>query len=70
MPYGLIFPVATVWLTYRLCQNPKASARLKICAAILAACSFVLPRFLGGYVGMSLQLGLCIAILLYTEARA
>jgi hypothetical protein len=67
MPYGLIVPVAVAWLTYRYCGLPQPTARSKWIVGGMVAFSMTASSLLWIYLGLVLQLGIAIFILLYMK---
>ena len=70
MPYGLIFPIATIALVLRYIIATDASSRAKYIVGGIAGASFVIPSLFpyGPYVAMALQLGVCVFVILYLTA--
>lgn len=70
MPYGLIFPVAVAWLTYRYCGMSEPSMRSKCTVGMLAAASLTTGWYVSIYLGLFLQLGIACYILLYMKVKS
>jgi hypothetical protein len=69
MPYGLIFPIAVVWLTVRYGRLSEPSVRSKWIVGGLAAASFALSWYVSIYLAMVVQLGICFFVLLYMQVK-
>ena len=67
MPYGLIFPAAVAWLTYRYCGMSAPSMRSKCIVGVSAAASLTVGSYVSIYLVLLLQLGIACYILLYMK---